>query len=173
MFYTKRVRKRPVKQSEIVSASRPLIYDFNFYSCILTDKDKPWWAYFEKSSSLLPTETPAAPSSALPRLLYATTHDAAPSPAPVSYTHLDVYKRQDRDRWTAGCVAAGSRSDPERTGNPSCGEAETGIGQRCQKSVQLRLSERYTGRAEQFLQDRSGCDNDAYEIWLLQSHECV
>ena len=81
MFYTKRVRKRPVKQSEIVSASRPLIYDFNFYSCILTDKDKPWWAYFEKSSSLLPTETPAAPSSALPRLLYATTHDAAPSPA--------------------------------------------------------------------------------------------
>ncbi|EEF68387.1 hypothetical protein HOLDEFILI_01396 [Holdemania filiformis DSM 12042] len=41
MFYTKRVRKRPVKQSEIVSASRPLIYDFNFYSCILTDKDKP------------------------------------------------------------------------------------------------------------------------------------
>ncbi len=39
-----------------------------------------------------------------------------------------------------------------------------GIGQRCPKSVQLRFSEGYTGRAEQFPQDRSGCDNDAYEI---------
>ena len=38
------------------------------------------------------------------------------------------------------------------------------LGSVAKKSVQLRLSERYTGRAKQFLQDRSGCDNDAYEI---------
>ena len=70
-------------------------------------------------------------------------------------------------------MASGSECDPERPGNPPRGEAETGIGNNREKSVQLCLSEGYPGRTEQFLKDGSGCDDDAYEIRLLQSHECV
>ena len=46
----------------------------------------------------------------------------------------------------------------------SGGEAETGIGKDCEKSVQLCFSEGHSGRADQFLQDGSGCDDDAYEV---------
>ena len=47
-------------------------------------------------------------------------------------------------------MAAGSRSDPERTGNPSCGEAETGIGQRAKSLFSYALAKDILGERNSF-----------------------
>ena len=70
---------------------------------------------------------------------------------------IEIDERLDQWLQEVGAIRKGRGIHP-------CSEAEMGIRESCEKSVQLRLSEGYSGRAEQFLQDGSGCGDDAYEI---------